>query len=118
MLYAIEKSGLMKKIKAWWGRLDPDMGRMLRNLSWGTAARLLSLAAGLAVSVILARGLGAEKFGQYQYALSIMSALAILATIGLDKIFVRDLLQRQRPAGEILGEAAALRGVGSSLIVL
>lgn len=108
----------MKKIIAWWERLDPDMGRMLHNLSWGTAARLLSLAAGLAISVILARGLGAEKFGQYQYALSIISALAILGTMGLDKIFVRDLLQRQRPAGEILGEAAALRGVGGSLIVL
>ncbi len=108
----------MKKTIAWWERLDPDMGRMLRNLSWGTAARLLSLAAGLAVSVILARGLGAEKFGQYQYALSIMSALAILATMGLDKIFVRDLLQHQRPAGEILAEAAALRGVGGVLVML
>lgn len=96
---------------------NPDLSGLLRNLSWAIAARLLSMGSGLAISVLLARMLGPEMFGAYQYAWSMIAALGILATLGLDQIFIRDLVLKDRPAGEILTEAAALRGIGALAIV-
>ena len=52
--------------------------------------RLVSLAAGLAGSVVLARTLGADGYGIYAYIFSIVTVMAIPAQVGMPTLIVRE----------------------------
>ncbi|SEF40171.1 Membrane protein involved in the export of O-antigen and teichoic acid [Alcanivorax sp. DSM 26293] len=52
--------------------------------------RLVSLAAGFAGSVVLARTLGADDYGIYAYIFSIVTILAIPAQVGMPTLIVRE----------------------------
>jgi O-antigen/teichoic acid export membrane protein len=58
----------------------------------------ITLALGLAI--VLARGLGAQEYGIYSYALSIATLLAVPVQLGLPTLVVRDTA-RLKQAGEI-----------------
>jgi len=58
------------------------------------------IAVSLALSIVLARGLGTQEFGIYSYALSIAALLAVPVQLGLPTVVVRDTA-RLKQAGEI-----------------
>lgn len=84
----------------------------LSSMTKNTPARLLNtgaalfaiqasgIAVSLALSIVLARGLGTQEFGIYSYALSIAALLAVPVQLGLPTLVVRDTA-RLKQAGEI-----------------
>ena len=55
---------------------------LLRNTFWYGAVTLVGLVAGLLMSVILARGLGPARMGDYSYLLWAVRILTAVATLG------------------------------------
>lgn len=53
--------------------------------------KLLSVALNLGLSIFLARTLGAEGFGTYAYIVAMLTMLMIPATLGLDRLLVREI---------------------------
>jgi O-antigen/teichoic acid export membrane protein len=55
---------------------------LLRNTFWYGAVTLVGLVSGLLMSVVLARGLGPARMGDYSYLLWALRALTAVATLG------------------------------------
>jgi len=90
-------------------RMSPGADPVSRNVTWIMLQRSVELAVRFFVGAWLVRYLGPEQFGIYNYAISFTALFAEIASLGLDQIVVRDLARRQRPHGEILATAMALR---------
>ena len=70
------------------------------------AVRAVNIGAGVALSALLARGLGTEGYGQYLFALALAQILAMPVLAGLPTLVIRETaLARGR------GDGAALRGL-------
>ncbi|XHX80376.1 MAG: flippase [Stenomitos frigidus ULC029] len=87
--------------------------KILSNTGWLFADRILRMGVGLIVGVWVARYLGPEQFGLFNYAIAFVSLLMPLATLGLDGIVVRDLVQDPTCRDVTLGTTFALKLVGS-----
>lgn len=93
-------------------------------MGWLFFDKILRMGVGLLVGVWVARYLGPEQFGLFNYAAAIAAIFTAFSTLGLNNIVVRDLLEKPAEVNEILGTAFALQFIGgwlafgSSLIVI
>jgi O-antigen/teichoic acid export membrane protein len=73
------------------------------NASWLLVERMLELALRFIVGTWVVRYLGPEQYGVFSYSLSYVALFAVIATLGLNSIVVRELAKKRVPAGSILG---------------
>src|SRR5438132_9740832 len=96
-----------------WARLLPagvrtrlgasaNLQNILGNLGWLMADRILRLGVGLIVGIWVARYLGPERFGIYNYAIAFVAMFSVLATLGLESIVVRDMVRAPDQTAEIM----------------
>ena len=98
-------------------RLGSGAKKYLINTSWLFLEQVARMVVGLFVSVWLIRYLGPDRYGILSYAQSVVILLGAVATLGVDKILVRELVrQRYRPEA-LLGTSLAMK-VGGALVVL
>jgi O-antigen/teichoic acid export membrane protein len=83
-------------------------GRMLSNAGYVVAASLASKAIGALIIVALARYLGDELFGTYNFAFSLAAVFAIFADFGLDALAIREVARRPGD-GASFGQLLTLR---------
>src|SRR4030067_1703380 len=76
---------------------------------------MLRMGVGLFVGVWLARFLGPERFGLWNFTIAFVSLFSAIAALGLDGIVVRDLVRDPSSKDEILGTAFVLKLLGGSL---
>jgi O-antigen/teichoic acid export membrane protein len=79
---------------------------LLRQTIAVAVVRALGLALTFATSIVLARMMGAEGFGIYSLAVSVVVILRIIALFGLDGLLVRDVA-----ASRELNQPSRLKGV-------
>lgn len=70
---------------------------------------------GLLVGVWVARYLGPEQFGMFNYATAIVALFTAIGTLGLNNIVVRDLVKHPEEANATLGTAFFLQLIGGVL---
>ena len=93
--------------------------KYLKNTSWLFGGQMLRMVLGLFVSVAVARYLGPEDFGLYNYILSVVALVGVLGQLGLKNIAKRELVQNPERKDEILGTCFVLNAAaGISLYVL
>jgi O-antigen/teichoic acid export membrane protein len=97
---------------------SPTLQRILPNAGWMVADRLSRMVLGLLVGAWLARYLGPADFGALSYAIAFVALFSPLATLGLERIVVRELVDEADRAYEILGTAFALRLAGALAALL
>lgn len=73
---------------------------------------------GLLVGVWLARYLGPEQFGLFNYASAIAALFTAIGTLGLNSIVVRDLVKHPSDATSTLGTAFLLQLIGGLLAII
>lgn len=73
---------------------------------------------GLLVGVWIARYLGPEQFGLFNYATAIVALFTAIATLGLNSIVVRDLVKHPSDATVTLGTAFLLQLIGGLLATI
>jgi PST family polysaccharide transporter len=98
------------------GRLN--LQKILANTGWLFGDRILRLGVGLVVGIWVARYLGAEQYGIYNYALAFVSLFGVLATLGLDTIAVRDLVRDPARQDVLLGTVFGLKVIGAVVACL
>lgn len=104
---------LQKRVE---GRIG--LQRMLSNSGWLLADRVFRALVGLTVGVWIARYLGPARFGLYSYAIAFVSLFSSIATLGLDRVVVRDLTRATAGHDEILGTAFGLKLVGGGFALI
>ncbi len=95
-----------------------NLQQIISNLSWLLIDKVVRIGLGLFVSFWIARYLGAELFGRFNYALAFVMLFGSLATLGLDTIVVRNIVRTPDQADEILGTAFWLKAVAAVLTCL
>jgi PST family polysaccharide transporter len=101
-------------------RLEGRAGvqRVAVNVIWLFADRVVRLGVGLLVSVWVARYLGPQLFGVYNYAIAFVGLFGFVSTLGLDSIVIRDIVHAPQDAAEILGTTFALKLTGAAMTVI
>lgn len=89
-----------------------------RNALWLLLDKFIRLGIGLFVGVLVARYLGPILFGKWNYAIAFISLVSALATLGLDQIVVKHLLDKKEDESVLLGTAFYLRLIGSFVSTL
>jgi O-antigen/teichoic acid export membrane protein len=105
------------KVRALLNRQGGSSAKYLANTSWVFAERVLLLGTSFVVGVYVARYLGAAQFGVLAYALSFGQLFSALAVMGLERILVRELINRPDARGEILSTTLLLRLAGAIVAV-
>jgi O-antigen/teichoic acid export membrane protein len=92
--------------------------RYAGNTSWLIAEKVLRMVVSLFVGVWVARYLGPERFGLLSYAQSFVGLFAVIATLGLDGIVVRELVKDESRRDEIIGTAFWLKLIGAIVVLI
>lgn len=95
-----------------------NLQRLISNTGWLFADRILRIGVGLVLSVWIARFLGPDQYGLFNYAGAFVALFSIFATLGLDGIVVRELVHDPERKDEILGTAFTLKLVGGGFTLL
>ncbi|WP_373540796.1 flippase [Chamaesiphon sp.] len=89
--------------------------KILANISWLFADRILRMGFGLVVGVWVARYIGVQQFGILNYATAFVAIFNPLATLGLDAVVVRKLVAQPTQQQSILGTSFWLRFIAGWL---
>ena len=110
------KKQMIEKVK----NLKNHQGFMkyFRNISWLFAEKILRMIVGLFISIWIARYLGPEQFGLLNYAQSFVGLFAVVATLGLDGIVVRELVKNEDIRDTLLGTTFYLKLVGAIFVFI
>jgi O-antigen/teichoic acid export membrane protein len=73
---------------------------------------------GVIVTAIVARYFGPERYGIFNYALSLVTLFTAFSTLGMDTLTVKGILDRKYEEGTILCTSMILRVVGGVLLVV
>lgn len=90
--------------------------RYFANTSWMMAEKVIRMVVSLFVVVYVARYLGPEKFGLLSYAISFVGLFSAIATLGLDGIVIRNLVQEPERRKKLLGTSFTLKLIGALLL--
>jgi O-antigen/teichoic acid export membrane protein len=83
--------------------------RYFFNTSWMMAESVVRILVSLIVGIYVARYLGPERFGILSYALSFIALFSAVATLGLNQIVIRKLVNNEETKNHILGTAFFLK---------
>ena len=85
---------------------------IIANTGWLFADRILRMGVGLFVGVWVARYLGVEQFGVFNYASAFVGLFITISTLGLDGIVVRSIVREPEKRSLILGTVFWLKLFG------
>lgn len=91
---------------------------IIANAGWLFADRILRMGASLVVGVWIARYLGVQQYGLFNYALAFVTLFTPVLTLGLDEIVVRHVVRESSNKEEILGTTFWLKLLGGIASVL
>jgi PST family polysaccharide transporter len=95
--------------------------KITHNTAWLFFDKILRMGVGLVVGVWVARYLGPEQYGLWNYAIAFTSLFGAFATLGLDNVVVRDIVKYPSRRDEILGSAFYLKliaGIATLLLTV
>jgi O-antigen/teichoic acid export membrane protein len=117
------------EVKSAWTRLLPESVRkkiegrqylhnVIHNAGWLLANNILQMGVGLFVGVWVARYLGPEQYGLFNYALAFVALFSSLALLGLDDIVIRNIVRDPDCKDETLGTCFLLKLIGGVITFL
>jgi O-antigen/teichoic acid export membrane protein len=106
-VYTMEKDNLEIEEEA--SEVKIIDGSVTRNTSYFTFALILQKVVSFTYFTLLARNLGAEKLGQYYFAISFTVIFSVIVDLGLVNVLTREVAKRKKEAKELLGSVLALK---------
>lgn len=82
-----------------------------KNIFWMTVEKLMLLFNGVVFSIILANTMAKEQFGIYMYIQMLVSLFAVLISLGLDNIVVRQLVNSFESFSHYITNILILRSI-------
>lgn len=92
--------------------------RYFANTSWLFCGQMFSLLLSFFIGAWVARYLGPENYGILNYAIAFVGIFGFIATLGIDGILSRELVQTPEKRDELLGTAFRLKLLGGILAAL
>ena len=92
--------------------------RYFANTSWMMSEKIVSMVVALFVGIYVIRYLGPERFGLLSYAMSFVALFSAIATLGLERIVIRNLVQANEDKDKLLCTAFILKAIGGLLLII
>jgi O-antigen/teichoic acid export membrane protein len=92
--------------------------KYFKNTSWLFAEKILRMIVGVFIGIWVARYLGPEQFGLFSYAQSFVGLFAIIATLGLDGIVIRELVKNKNIKDTLIGTVFWLKFIGAIIVLI
>ena len=91
--------------------------QVLRNIAWHSSEKLLRMFVGFAVGLWLARYLGPQEYGRFNYITAWLGMFEAIAWLGVGETMIRDLVRDRDDEDRIMGSAFMIRLSGSLLAI-
>lgn len=88
---------------------------VVANASWMMIERVFTMAVNLAVTLLLARSLGPEVFGQLAYVLAAVTLVLPLAALGVNDVVTRELVEARYEPRQVMATTLGMRLLGALL---
>lgn len=92
--------------------------KVAKNTMWILAERIIQMLLTLIVGSLTARYLGPSNYGLLNYGASIVAIFTAITKLGLDSIIVKELVERKKENGSIIGSAMIMRLASSFLSII
>lgn len=92
--------------------------KVIENSSWIVSQNIFTMVLGVFITAIVARYLGTERYGTFNYVLSIVSLFSGIAAVGIHHISVKDLKYSPNDEGKILGTSFTIRMLVAIVLVI
>ncbi|MFA0079702.1 flippase [Vibrio artabrorum] len=97
--------------------MNGTIKKYLFNTSWLLLEKLFRMIIGLLVVVWVTRYLGPEQFGVFSYSQSFVAIFTVVASLGLDAIVVKELVQKNYDKEDVLGTSFILKLAASIFVI-
>lgn len=86
--------------------------KYLKNIAWLFSDTLMRIFSGFIVGIFVARYMGVDNFGLYNYILAVFSVFISLSSLGMNGVVVKELVGSDEQS-TILGSALLLQRIGA-----
>lgn len=103
-------------IKRWYNYFftgNSGFKRYATNTGWLLGARAIQMLVALIIGAMVARYLGPQQFGIYNYVISYVAIFSVLSSLGINNILVKDLLNDPDKKNRLMGSGLFIRFAGS-----
>ncbi len=90
--------------------------KIIKNSSWLVGDKVFTMIIGVFVTAIVARYLGPENYGQFNYALSFVTLFTAFSTLGFETLIVKAIVDKHQDEGTILFTSFVLRVIGGTIL--
>jgi polysaccharide transporter, PST family len=94
-------------------RNRPNLHIVIANIGWLFLDKIVRMGVGLYITLYIARYLGASQFGTFNYAIAFAAMFSPIATLGLDAVVIRYLVNDVSSKQQILPTVFWLKSIGS-----
>lgn len=90
--------------------------KVFGNAAWLISEKIITMVIGVFVMAIIARFLGTENYGVYNYALAFVTIFTAISTLGLETLTIKSIVQDTDEEGTILCTSLILRVLGGGFL--
>jgi O-antigen/teichoic acid export membrane protein len=95
-----------------------NINQIFLNISWLVVDKIIRGVGGVLVSILVAKHLGPDHFGLYNYSAAFVALFSAIAGFGLQEIVVRDIICKPNLLGQTIGSAGALLFFGGLFSII
>lgn len=92
--------------------------KLFINTGWLISERIIDMIITLFIGIYTTRYLGPENYGLLNYSLSFIALFTFISNLGLDAIIIKELVNRKKQEGLILGTSILMRMLSSLLSIV
>jgi polysaccharide transporter, PST family len=98
-------------------RNSGNFKKVAENTLWQVVDKVSRLVVQIVMRLLIARHLGPSSFGLLNYAIALVALFSPLATLGLDRLLIRDFVIDAAAHGKVMLNGLFLRAAGGIVIV-
>ncbi|RGS75188.1 hypothetical protein DWX73_13200 [Coprococcus sp. AF21-14LB] len=87
----------------------------IRNATWLIGEQIFQMLISLIIGILTARYLGPQNYGSLSYTASFVSFFTSIATLGMEGVVIKKLIEHPELEGEYLGTAMLFRVISAIL---
>lgn len=92
--------------------------KVFGNSIWQIGEKIITMLFSVVVTSIVARYLGVEQYGLVNYIISTVMLFTSFSTLGMERITIKDIIERKDSEEKILGTSLYIRIIGGTILLI